>query len=91
MGETQVRSSAKRMGYVKVSLELLGELLKLPENHRVVQVWYDFDDFWQRTFRVVIEGSSMPDKPEGAVMEQVDLIYREDGEFAFTAHKEERE
>ena len=54
----------KRVGYYKISYEQLGEYLKLPEDHYVVDV--DFDKRrMDSTINVKVIGSRMPEVKEG--------------------------
>jgi hypothetical protein len=50
---------------IRVTLDLLGDLLGLPEGHKAVDVLYEPSDRSQRTFRVIVEGPGCHRVPEG--------------------------
>jgi hypothetical protein len=64
---------SRRAGIVSVSLGLLGEILHLPEGHRVIAVRPCADAFGDTT-EIAVEGPSLPEVPEGAVIPRVQYV-----------------
>ena len=89
MGETRVEKQRRwdgvNTGYITCSLRLLEDLLKLPEDHHIVNVWYDFDDWHQKNFRIVIAGPKMPKRGEGEPIKQIFPLLTKEGGMDFDA------
>jgi hypothetical protein len=64
----------------KITYTALEQLLKLPEEHKIVAVLGKMGEYYKR-FQVVIEGPSLPEVVEGETIPHAVLIYREGEEF----------
>ena len=53
---------------INITHDLLGELLQLPEGHRIVRVIQEFDDEQRHQFKIVVDGPLMPEVFEGEMM-----------------------
>ena len=56
----------KQLGILKVSYELMGEYLEIPEGHVITDIICDRNSRESQTLTVVISGSEMVLTPEGA-------------------------
>ena len=61
----------KRFGILNVTHELLENLLALPQNHTVVNIFQDTDTL-EGVFNVVVRGPYMPMVSEGGAIPTVD-------------------
>ena len=63
----------KRRGIMKVTYELLEDMLKLDGDHHVVSVQNMPEDSFNDTFSVILSGPTCPEIPEGGVGPRVVL------------------
>ena len=74
----------KRCGVVKVSLELLRELLRLDDRHEVHAVETATEDWVIDCCKIYISGPDCPEVPEGGVIPQVIITFSEDTDGVVT-------
>jgi len=55
----------KRRGRIRISFDVLAELLGLDSSHEIIEVYRDHKDFGSDTFSVIIKGLKMPLNNEG--------------------------
>lgn len=57
--------SEKQLGIFRVSYELIGELLSIPKEHKIIDVICGRDDRHAQVFSVVVSGDKMTKTYEG--------------------------
>ncbi len=55
----------------QVTYQFIEELLQLPANHRIVEVFQDPEVWGSHSFYIRINGPLMPETPEGVVSKRV--------------------
>jgi len=74
----------KRIGILRISTKLLGDLLQLPENHKIINVLGSDQRSWlPYEFEIIIEGPKMPECLEGYQIPVVDGILEKGKEMRF--------
>jgi len=66
-GLTKERT-VRRLGYIEVTYELLRDALGIPPDHKIESVWYDMENFYAHTFKIVVSGPQMPGTAEGSII-----------------------
>lgn len=77
---SESKETLQRMGTFDVSLELLAQLLHLPESDKIVHAEYQFQPPAIKIFVQGDEGSELPLLQEGSMPERVRPIYNRDNE-----------
>ena len=73
----------RRLGIARVSLRALDDLLGLPRGHKIIDVVSEYEDRYQHSFRIIVEGPGMPKCREGELVEGIDLYMGSNGKVRF--------
>lgn len=67
-------ANERNMGIAKISIVLLEDLLKFPEDHHIIDINYDMYDKLNNEITCLIEGPTLPIKLEGQRTEEVKIV-----------------
>lgn len=65
----------RQLGRVKISVEMLEELLRLPIDHSILEIKQDYEDRLRNEFTLVCEGPDLPKVREGEQIPELSVIY----------------
>ena len=70
--------SEKRVGFTKVSFDVIAKAMAMPIDHRIVDIFLDYQDNKQGIVRVVIQGPKMPLYIDGQKVKEVLITIRKE-------------
>ena len=72
----------KQLSIVNISYEFMAQILGLPDDHEVVNIFHEEQNKKSLTFAIVIRGPKMMQVPEGSQMAWTWEIPQQDGTMA---------
>lgn len=66
----------KRRGRIKLSYELLKNLLELPDGIEIDVVYGSSEDIAERQVHIALSGEPLPEWNEGDKLQHVNIVYR---------------